>query len=337
MRSKDWTRQSIRVRHKKSRYPNIFDCIILGAGPAGMTATIYGARRKMSILLICGPKVGGQMKWSSDIENYPGVKKITGPALTDRFFDHVQKISEDPKHFDVWVRTKESARKIGKKKNIFEIHTDQKNVFRSKTILLTMGKIPRTLGIPGEEIAMKGNGLSFCATCDAPLYKDCKMAILGGGNSAMDVALQLEKYTDDITIFTDLDDLMGENVLMEKIKKSKFISVKYSIAVKEILLDKKKHVRGIRYTENGGKIQEFSCTGIFEEIGNIPATSFLEDFVKRNTHGEILTDARCRTNIPGVFAAGDATTELHKQIIVAAGQGAIAALEAHEYILNSQD
>jgi alkyl hydroperoxide reductase subunit F len=219
----------------------------------------------------------------------------------------------------------------------FSVTTSRGQKFTSKTLVITAGKTPRTLGIPGEKTAMQGNGLSFCATCDAPIYTGKKMAIIGGGNSSMDVALQLETLTDDITIFTDLPTLIGEGVLMEKVQKSSTISVKYSTQAREILLDEHNHVRGIRYTENGGKEKKFACEGIFEEIGHIPATEFLRNFegLTLNEKEEIVTDRRCRTSLPGVFAAGDVTDQAHKQIIVAAGEGAVAALEAHEFLLNS--
>jgi alkyl hydroperoxide reductase subunit F len=336
MSHKDWARPAAQQTYTKPSYPPQFDTIIVGAGPAGMTATVYAARRKMTVLLICGHEIGGQMRWSSDIENYSSIKKITGPELTDRFYHHIKSLELDSAHFDVWIREKEVVTKIEKQGESFHVSTSSGETFLSKTLILTAGKVPRTLNIPGEEIARQGNGLSFCATCDAPLYKDKKMAIVGGGNSAMDVALQLEKYTNDITIFTDLDHLIGENVLMEKLAKSPAIHVKYQTKTLEVLLDDHQQVRGLLYTENGGSPQEFSCTGIFEEIGNIPATTFLDGFLTLNEKGEIPVNRQMRTEKAGVFAAGDVTDEIHKQVIVASGQGAIAALEAHEFILNSR-
>jgi len=186
-------------------YPAIFDVIIIGGGPAGMTAAIYAARRKMKALIITG-KTGGQMMWSSDIENYTGVGQATGPELTKIFFDHVKKVDADNDHFDLWVREEEKVLSIISKDNLFFIESKNKKnsepsqEFLSHTIVITTGKIPRTLNIPGESIAMKGNGLSFCATCDAPLYYDKHMAIIGGGNSAMDVAIQLSSGIDSTLV-----------------------------------------------------------------------------------------------------------------------------------------
>ena len=322
------------MKKYSENYPEVFDTIIIGAGPAGMTAAIYAARRKMKILLICG-KVGGQMMWSSDIENYTGIAQATGPELTKQFFDHIKKVDEDDSHFDLWVREHEKVEKIsGNFKDNFSVTTNSEKVFKSKTIIITTGKIPRTLQISGEKVAMDGNGLSFCATCDAPLYKDKKMVIIGGGNSAMDVALQLEKFTKDITVMTDCDSLIGECVMMEKIKKSINISVMYGVESREILLNKDNKVSGVKVIQNKSeKIVE--CEGIFEEIGQIPATDFLAGFLDLNEHKEIPTGRLCRTEIFGVFAAGDCTDQIHKQVIVAAGEGAVASLEAHELLLRT--
>ncbi len=309
--------------------PYVFDVIILGAGPAGMTAAIYAARRRMKALLICG-KVGGQMMWSSDIENYTGTAQATGPELTKQFYEHIQKVDDDNASYDLWVREKEKVKKIKKEKDIFQVITDKKRTYRSRTIVVATGKIPKTLSVPGEKVAMAGNGLSFCATCDAPLYRNKKMAIIGGGNSAMDVGIQLLKITDSITIFVNTNHLIGETVLMEKILKHPKITVKYNAYVQEILLNKKKKVRGVSYMQEG-KQKEFLCEGIFEEIGQKPATEFLDGFLTLNAGREIPTNRRCHTKAKGVFAAGDCSDRPHTQVSDAAGEGAIAALEAHDF------
>jgi len=330
--TKDWQRASETSHQENPKYPSVFDTIIIGAGPAGMTAAIYGARRKMKILMVCG-EIGGQMNWCSDISNWTGVAQSTGPGLRDKFFEHVKEVDDDNDHFDLWLRKNRKVTNISKVKDLFYIATDNQSVFRAKTIICTVGKRPRVLNIPGEDIAMQGNGLSFSATQDAPLYKDKKMVIIGGGNSAMDVALQLDKYTESITIMTNLDHLIGEAILMEKVKAADNIDIKYEVAVKEILLNKAKKVCGLRLSEGGEEVFEFSCEGIFEEVGHVPATDFLKDTIELNSQGEIITDRFMNTSLPGFFAAGDCNDGVHKQVIVAAGEGATAALQAHEYLL----
>ncbi len=316
-------------------YPDVFDTIIIGAGPAGMTAAVYAARRKLKILLVCG-NVGGQMNYASDISNWTGVAQSTGAGLREQFFSHVKNVDNDNDHFDLWVREDEKVEKITQSDDrVFTVTTEKGDSFFSRTIVCTSGKKPRTLGIPGEDVAMKGNGLSFSATQDAPLYKDKKMVVIGGGNSAMDVSLQLDKFTDDIVIMTNIDKLIGEGCMMEKINKSPNIDVKYNTIVREVLLDDNSKVRGVRFTEDGGEEQEIECEGIFEEIGQTPATKFLEGFVDLNEQGEIITDRVMNTSRPGFFAGGDCNDGYHKQVIVAAGEGAVAALQAHEYILKN--
>ena len=332
--TKDWHRNADESHNTEPKYPNTFDTIIIGAGPAGMTAAIYAARRKMKALMICG-KVGGQMNWCNDISNWTGVAQSTGPGLKDQFFSHVQKVDQDNAHFDLWLKEDRKVINITKVGTDFFVATNNESVFRAKTIICTVGKVPRVLNIPGEDIAMRGNGLSFSATQDAPLYRGKKMVIIGGGNSAMDVALQLEKYTQDITIMTNLDHLIGEATLMEKVNTSPHIQIKYEIDMKEIRLDQKQKVRAVRFTQAGSQTQELDCKGIFEEVGHIPATQFLNDFVTLNKHGEIITDRLMKSSVSGFFAAGDCNDGYHKQVIVAAGEGAIAALQAHQYLLEN--
>ena len=162
------------------------------------------------------------------------------------------------------------------------------------------------------------------------------MVIIGGGNSAMDVALQLDKYTDDITIMTNLDHLIGEATMMEKIEASGHISVKYEVALKEILLNEDQKVRGVKLSEGAGEVYDFNCEGIFEEVGQVPSTNFLDSIVELNKQGEIITDKVMNTSTAGFFAAGDCNDGAHKQVIVAAGEGAVAALQAHEYLLKTK-
>ena len=331
--AKDWNRDGICSVGHEPRYPQIFDLIIIGAGPAGMTAAVYAARRKMKILFICGD-IGGQMNYANDISNWTGVAQSTGPGLRDQFFSHVKKVDDDNAHFDLWVREKEKVSGVSKVGDEFFVATEGKHVFKSKTVLCTTGKKPRTLGIPGEDIAMKGNGLSFAATQDAPLYKDKEMVVIGGGNSAMDVTVQLMGFAKHITLMTNIDKLMGEGCLMEKIKQSEKVTIKYNVNVEEVLLNADSKVRGVRLTEAGGEAVEHECEGIFEEIGQTPATKFLEGVVDLNDRGEIITNRVMNTNVPGLFAAGDCNDGYHKQVIVAAGEGAVGALQAYEYLLN---
>lgn len=340
----------------ESPYPEIFDTIIIGAGPAGMTAAIYAARRKLKTLVITAD-IGGQMRWCSDIQNWTGVAQSTGPALSEQFYQHLHQMDEDDAQFDLWFRENERVAKVEKSTlsqtndQNFTLTTDRGEAFITKTIICATGRKPRTLGIPGEKEAMNGRGLSFAATSDAPLYAGKKMVVIGGGNSAMDVALQLAKYTDDITICTNLDHLIGEQILMEKVEQNPAIKVRYLVQTDEIILDDQPWVSGVKIrvpkpavkASNVAEIdssdlidETIPCQGVFEEIGHVPATSFLAELVRMNSQNEIQVNRLMHTSVPGIFAAGDCNDGVHKQVVVAAGEGAVAALQAHEYLLKNK-
>ncbi len=330
---KDWNRDASCALELEEHYPAVLDTVIVGAGPAGLTAAIYTARRKLRTLLVTG-ETGGQMLSCSDIQNWTGVAQATGPQLVGSFFDHVRQVDRDNAHFDLWLREGERVTTI---KPLADKHyavvTDGGKTFETKTVIITTGKRPRMLGIPGEAVAVRGNGLSFSATSDAPLYRGKKMLVIGGGNSGMDVALQLAKYTDDITLVTNLDHLIGEACLMEKVKRDPKIAVKYNVLTQEILLNEHDKVRGVLWHEGDGALTEFVCEGIFEEIGQMPATEWLDGVLDLDDRGQIVVDKDGRTSLPGVFAGGDCTNATYKQVVIAAGAGAVAALSAHGYLL----
>lgn len=327
--------EKIRLHHHKEPIlPDVLDTVIIGAGPAGMTAAIYAARRKMKTLMICGT-IGGQMNACSDIQNWTGVAKATGPELVKSFFEHVVKIDDDDPHFDLWLKEGLKVNTVCKQKNgLFGITAEDGKEYVSKTVILTMGKRPRMLGIPGEDIAMRGNGLSLSATSDAPLYRGKKMVVIGGGNSAMDVTLQLAKFTDDITLITMNDALGGTEALQERVQDHANVTILKKTLVQEILLNENNKVRGVRYkTADNDCMMEMECEGIFEQVGQVPSSECVCDMVTLNDMGEIITDRNCRTNIDGCYAGGDINNGDYKQVIVASGEGAVCALEAHKYIL----
>jgi len=299
-----------------------YDLIIIGAGPAGMTAGIYAARQKIKFIII-SMDVGGQMGWSSKIDNYPGVPDKSGIALVERFQKHMQ-------DYKIKIRQEEIL-KLEKKKNICLVKT-KKNVYESKAVIIAAGKKPRKLNVPGED-QFTGQGVNYCAVCDAPLYKDKVCAIVGGGNSGMDAALFLAKYAKKIYILEYLPQLGGDTYLREKILNERKIIVITGIRMKEILGNK--FVEKLRY-EKEGTIEELDVEGVFVEIGLISQYDFTD--VQKNKWGEIMiyrstiSHEENMTDIPGIFAAGDCTDIPSKQIIVAAGEGAKAALASFNYI-----
>jgi alkyl hydroperoxide reductase subunit F len=300
----------------------MYDLIIIGAGPGGITAAIYAARRKLNFCIL-SMDVGGQVGWSSEVDNYPGIPDVSGVKMVDRFNQHL-------KDYNVKIKIEEVL-KIGKKNKICVVKT-KKGVYESKAVLIASGKKPRKLGVPGEEEFI-GKGVNFCATCDAPLYRDKNVAVIGGGNSGLEAALFLAKYAKKVYILEALGKLNGETYLKEKVDADKKISIITNAKVKEI--KGSKFVSEMIYEENTQQ-KSLKVEGIFVEIGLISKYDFIN--VKKNKWGEIMifrgtkTHNENLTSIPGIFAAGDCTDVPVKQIIVAAGEGAKAALAAVDYI-----
>src|SRR5680860_230551 len=296
----------------------IYDLIIIGAGPAGITAAIYAARKKMDILVIT-KDIGGQASWSGDIQNYTGYQFISGPELAIKFEEHMRKFSFE-------IKENEEVKELTpRNKNLF-IKTD-KDSYQTKTAIVASGKRSRELGVPGEQ-EFKNKGLTYCATCDGPLFAERDVAVIGGGNSALDAALQLIKIANRIYIINFTDNLTGDGIMQEKIRAEKKVSIFNNSQVKEILGDS--FVQAIKIEEDK-KEKTLDVQGIFVEIGLIPNSDFAVD-LEKNERKEIVVNQRNETNIPGVFAAGDVTNVPEKQIIIAAGEGAKAVLSAFRYL-----
>ena len=296
----------------------IYDLIIIGAGPAGITAAVYAARKKIDTLVV-SKDIGGQAALSGDIQNYTGYQFISGPELAEKFEEHMRKFNFD-------IRENEGVTKLVAKQNNFLVKTD-KNSYRAKTVIVASGKKSRELGVSGEK-EFKNKGLVYCATCDAPLFSEDDVAVIGGGNSALDAALQLMKIANHVYIINIADHLTGDEIMQEKIKKSKKVSILNNSQVIEILGDN--FVNAIKI-EKDKKEETLAVQGIFVEIGLIPNSDFAVD-LNKTKNGEIKVNNRNETNIPGIFAAGDVTDVFEKQIIIAAGEGAKATLSVFRYL-----
>ncbi|MBW2994682.1 FAD-dependent oxidoreductase, partial [Candidatus Woesearchaeota archaeon] len=254
----------------------VYDTIIIGAGPAGLSAAIYAARQKINFIVLTGD-IGGQTLWSTEVENYLGFHLMTGEQLVEKFEEHM-------KDYKIDVRKQEPAETVTKKAKTFEIKT-AKGKYETKTIIIASGKKPRKLNVPGEK-ELEGKGVTYCATCDAPLYKGKTVAIIGGGNSAIEAAMILDKYAKKMHMLTVDKEIKGEPVLLDKISKMKnlqHIPNATTTAVKGT-----KFVTELEY-EQDGKKNNLKLDGVFVEIGLIPNTKFI-DFVKKNEKGEIITD-----------------------------------------------
>jgi len=300
----------------------MYDLIIIGAGPAGMTAAIYAARQKVKFLVL-SLDVGGQMGWSSDVDNYPGVPDESGIALVQRFQQHL-------KEYKIQVKQEEVV-KVEKKGKLIEVKT-RKNKYQTKAVIIASGKKPRKLNVPGEEKYL-GKGVNYCATCDAPLFKNKAVAVVGGGNSGLDAGLFLSKYAKKVYLLEFLPKLGGESYLRDKVLADRKIEVITGAKIKEILGNK--FVNALVY-EKQGMEKKLAVEGVFIEIGLISQYDFTD--VKKNKWGEIMifrstiSNEENMTSKAGIFAAGDCTDIPAKQIIVAAGEGAKAAIAAFDYI-----
>jgi len=299
----------------------MYDIIIIGAGPAGMTAGIYAARREMKTLII-GKEVGGQMVWASEIENYPGFKSINN-------YDLIMKIQEQVKGLDVEIKTAE-VKKIEKKDDVFILRTS-KEEYKAKTIVIALGLSPRRLAIPGEtEFANKG--VSYCANCDGPFYKDKVVAVIGGGNAALDAAEVLSKIGKQIYLVHRQEEFRAFEALIEDVKERKNIELIFNSEVQEIT--GKDRVEKIKIVDNKIKQEkEIAVDGVFVEVGRIANTDLVANLVERDKTNQIIVDENQATTTSGLFAAGDVTNKSNfKQITIAMGEATIAALAAYQYL-----
>ena len=302
----------------------IYDVLIIGAGPAGLTAAIYTCRKKLSTLIVSMDLVG-QTARTSYMENYPGMESVNGNKLVEKIYKQAAKFGAD------FVLGKKVSNLEKKNKNFTAKFSDGSE-YSSKTVILAFGKIPRSLGIPGENEYL-GKGLSVCVTCDAPMYSGKITAIIGGGNSALESAVYMASISKKVYLIHRRDEFRGDEITAEKIKKMKNIEILFDTIPVEIKGSEFLHTLIVENSETGER-RELKVDGVFSEIGYEVNVDFLNKLVEVNEKNEIIIDFNCHTSRPGIFAAGDATIIPYKQTIIAAGEGAKAALEAYAYIKN---
>lgn len=296
----------------------IYDLIIIGAGPAGITASVYAVRKGMGILVIT-KDIGGQTAISGDVENYTGYQFITGPELALKFEEHMRR-------FNIEIKESEAVIEVNKEQDIVRVKS-AKGIYEARTVIIASGKRSRELNVAGEK-EFKNKGLTYCATCDAPIFKGKVVAVIGGGNSALDAALQLINIAKYVYIININPTLGGDVIMRKKVEGSSIVTVMNNSQVTEIFGDKT--VKGIKVKV----VQEekvLNLEGVFVEIGLIP-NSELGASIDKNQYGEIKVNPYNETNIPGILAAGDVTDVPEKQIVIAAGEGSKAALGAFRYL-----
>jgi alkyl hydroperoxide reductase subunit F len=300
----------------------IYDVLIVGAGPAGLTAGVYCARKMLNTIII-SENIGGQALQSWAIDNYMGYRMITGEDLMKKFEDQISTLN---------MRV-ELDRIVGisKEDDFFTIRTISENTIKAKTLILAQGNRPKKLGVANEEQYL-GRGLSICSTCDGPLYKGKKVAVAGGGNSALQTAVEMSKIAQSVHLIVR-SSIKADPAYMKMLESKTNITVLQNTQITAIHGDK--FLSGITIRNESGIEQDIDLDGVFIEIGWLPNTDILDGFVALNDKKEIIIDINCHTSMAGVFAAGDVTSVKGKQIIIAAGDGAKAALEAHDYLMKS--
>jgi NADH-dependent peroxiredoxin subunit F len=300
----------------------IYDLIIIGAGPAGITAAVYAARKRMNFLVLTDD-IGGQAAWSGDIENYTGYQFISGPELAVKFEEHMRT-------YNITVHEREAVQAIDKTAEVVSV-TTARGIYQARTLIIASGKRTRHLNVPGE-VEFKNHGLTYCATCDGPLFADKDVLVVGGGNSALDAVLQMVKIAKHVHLINNAAALGGDAIMRSKVESDSRVSVINGSRVMAITGEK--FVTGVSFNDSTGAVQTLEVQGVFVEIGLIPNSEFA-GILEKNANLEIKINLSNETNIPGIFAAGDVTDVPEKQIIIAAGEGSKAALSAFRYLAHN--
>lgn len=299
----------------------VYDSIIVGFGPAALNAALYLKRKGLEIGII-GRQRGGQVADTSSVENYLGYKDIMGAGLVDEFYNHVESLNIPKIEYY-------GVTKITKEDGLFILDCEDGKSYKAKTVVYATGSTSRKLGVPGEE-KLFGRGVTYCATCDGPLYRGKTVAVAGGGNSAVEAAIDLSKICKKVYLI-HRSTFRADKILLDALNKIDNVEIHLATQIKEV-----GGQMGLDYIKaldkESGEEKNFNVDGLFVEIGFTPNSQLVKDLADLNEKGEVIVDENCMTKTPGLFAAGDVTFEKHKQIIVAASMGAKAALSLNEYI-----
>jgi len=299
----------------------MYDLMIIGGGPAGLAASVYAARKQLKTLLVSGD-IGGQTNWTMGIENYLGYQFIEGPELIDKFHSQVSQYPIDQKIGDKISRLE----KIG---GGFEAISEADTRYQAKAVIFATGKSPRKLNVPGEA-ELTGRGVTYCAICDGPVFAGQRVAVVGGGNSALEAALDMVKIAEHVDLVS-LTRLTGDAILINKLSGAKSLSIFTEYQTEKI--EGQDLVQGIVIKDlRSGESKRLEVTGVFVEIGLVPNSKPVKGLIGLNKLGEVPVSCFCETTMPGLYAAGDVTDVPEKQIVIAAGEGAKAALQAHRYL-----
>lgn len=303
---------------------SIIDVAIIGSGPGGMTAAIYAARYGFKTAIFEKATIGGQMAYTNEIENYPGIDKISG-------FDLAMILDGQAKRFNTEY-INEEVREIKKNDNLFSIKTAS-GEYLAHTVILALGASPRNLGLESES-RLRGSGVSYCATCDGNFYRGADVAVVGGGNTAFEDALFLANICRKVYIIHRRDEFRAEKILQDQVKKTSNIELVVNSVPKDIL--GKFEVNGIEVSGKDGTTRTIEVQGVFVAVGTVPQSDLVKDLVKIDEYGYIITDKNMQTNVPGIYAVGDVRDTVLRQVVTACSDGAIAAQSAGKFIYESR-
>ena len=299
----------------------MYDLMIIGGGPAGLCASVYAARKRLKALLI-SVDIGGQINKTLGIENYLGYQFIEGPELIDKFQTQMSQYPMDQKIGNKVSRLEEI-------KGGIEAVSEAGDKYQAKAVIFAAGKSPRKLNVPGE-VELPGRGVTYCAICDGPVFAGQRVAIVGGGNSALEAALDMVKIAEHVDLVS-LTPLTGDAILIDKLSDAKNLSIFTEYQTEKI--EGQDFTQGMLIKDlKSGKSKQLEVSGVFIEIGQTPNSEAVSGLIELNKWGEVPVNCSCETEVPGLYAAGDVTNVPEKQIIVAAGEGAKAALQVHRYL-----
>jgi len=299
----------------------MYDVIIVGGGPAGFTAAIYTARAKLKTLIIERAYFGGQMAITDKMENYPGFDAVSGMELADKMYRQATKFGAEVEMTEVVELELDG--------DVKKVMTREKT-FETKTVILAMGASPKKLGLPNEE-KLTGAGISYCATCDGAFFRDKDVAVVGGGDTAAEDALYLSRFCRKVYLIHRRDELRATKILADLVVNTPKITPVWNSVVEEIIGDSSLEAVKIRNNKND-EVSRLDINGLFIAIGYIPNNELVKGKIELNEWGYIKTDDKMRTNIPGVFAAGDVREKNLRQVVTAASDGAAAAHSAEQYL-----
>lgn len=300
----------------------MYDLIIIGAGPAGMTAAIYAKRANLNVVLIEKGAPGGQMVNTWEIENYTGLKKQSGADISMAMFDHVMSLGVQYEYGNVL--------KVEQEGNVKKVITEDK-IYETKSIIVASGMLPRRLGLEHEDM-LASNGVSWCAICDGPIYKGEDVVVVGGGNSAVEEASYLATLCKHVTVVQNLKELTADKKAQDILRKQKNVTIHLESVVTEFIIDEKDKLKAVKIKSDQGDENVIETKAVFEYIGAIPVTDFLKETGVLNAYGFIDTNEKMETKVEGIYAAGDVRTKQIRQVVTATSDGAIAVQNCLKYL-----